>query len=108
MTCLLKTNKLHYCLTNMCLASFCACAIDRSVDDIYTNLANTGLAALAPIIFIYILHFILGNKWVQEVVKRCFLEGTLLQCKLPCVFANTKDLSEWKNNHTASSGSSSL
>ena len=26
MTCLLKRNKLHYCLTNMCLASFCACA----------------------------------------------------------------------------------
>ena len=25
MTCLLKRNRLHYCLTNMCLASFCTC-----------------------------------------------------------------------------------
>ena len=61
MTCLLKTlNKLNYCLTNMCLASFCACAIRTgqlmTYKHTYTvgiHLANTRLAVLAPITFKY-------------------------------------------------------
>ena len=54
-TCLLKTNELHYCLTNMCLASFCACArrtlrlmTYEHTNTVGIHLANTGLAALAP------------------------------------------------------------